>query len=56
MRNDAVARTYLSCDERSGIRPQHDDFFELQTWDFVATSEADHPLLLHYHPLNLYRS
>src|SRR3546814_20009100 len=28
----------------------------LELWDFAATPEENYPLLLHYHPLNLYRS
>ena len=28
----------------------------LEKWDFAGTPEEKYPLLLHYHPLNLYRS
>ncbi len=54
--SDAAARMYLPFDEETGIHPQDDDFFGLEPWDFEATPEARYPLLLHYHPLNLYRS
>ncbi len=52
----AAERMYLPYDEPLGIHPQDDDFLELQPWDFAATPEEHYPLLLHYHPLNLYRA
>lgn len=54
--SNAAGRMYLPFDEELGIHPQDDDFFELEPWDFEATPEENYPLLLHYHPLNLYRS
>ncbi|MEA1834896.1 glycosyl hydrolase family 65 protein [Methylobacterium durans] len=53
---EASERMYLPYDERLGVHPQDDDFLDLERWDFASTSEDDYPLLLHYHPLNLYRS
>ncbi|WP_336490370.1 glycoside hydrolase family 65 protein [Methylobacterium nigriterrae] len=53
---DASERMYLPYDERLQIHPQDDDFLDLEKWDFAATPEEKYPLLLHYHPLNLYRS
>jgi alpha,alpha-trehalose phosphorylase len=38
------------------VHPQDDDFLDLEKWDFADTPEDHYPLLLHYHPLNLYRS
>ena len=34
---------------------QDDQFLERKRWDFDATPPEKHPLLLHYHPLELYR-
>ncbi|WP_411902238.1 glycoside hydrolase family 65 protein [Methylorubrum thiocyanatum] len=54
--SEAADRMYLPYDARLKIHPQDDDFLDLERWDFASTSEDDYPLLLHYHPLNLYRS
>jgi alpha,alpha-trehalose phosphorylase len=54
--DDAAERMYLPHDERLGVHPQDDDFLNQQRWDFAGTPEDHYPLLLHYHPLNLYRS
>jgi len=53
---EAADRMYLPYDERLGIRPQDEDFLDLEPWDFANTPQENYPLLLHYHPLNLYRS
>jgi alpha,alpha-trehalose phosphorylase len=53
---NAAERMYLPYDERLGVHPQDDDFLDLEPWDFAGTPEEHYPLLLHYHPLNLYRS
>ena len=39
----------------SGIVLQDEHFLERKRWDFEATPPEKHPLLLHYHPLELYR-
>ncbi|KMO44239.1 kojibiose phosphorylase [Methylobacterium tarhaniae] len=52
----AAERMYLPYDERRQVHPQDDGFLELEEWDFAGTPEDHYPLLLHYHPLNLYRS
>lgn len=44
---------YLPCDEERGITPQDDSFLSKKRWDFDNTS--DFPLLLHHHPMQLYR-
>ena len=46
---------YLPVDETLGIHPQDDSFLDKEKWDFAGTPEDKYPLLLHYHPLNLYR-
>ena len=41
--------------EELGIVLQDEDFLERKRWDFDATPDDKYPLLLHYHPLELYR-
>ncbi len=52
----AAERMYLPYDDRLRVHPQDDNFLDLEKWDFAGTPEDHYPLLLHYHPLNLYRS
>jgi alpha,alpha-trehalose phosphorylase len=52
---DAAAAMYLPYDEELGIHPQDESFLDREVWDFAATPEDDYPLLLHYHPLVIYR-
>jgi len=49
---DALAVPY---DEQRGINPQDAHFLELPPWDFAGTPADHYPLLLHYHPLVIYR-
>ena len=51
----AAARMYLPYDEKLGINPQDDSFLQKPVWDIAGTPEENFPLLLHYHPLHLYR-
>ena len=37
------------------IYPQDDDFLDARPWDFRNTPSDHYPLLLFYHPLNIYR-
>ena len=53
--DQAAERMYLPYDERLKVHPQDDAFLDLERWDFAATPDDHYPLLLHYHPLNLYR-
>ena len=46
---------YLPHDEKLGIDMQDDSFLNKKVWDFDATPESHYPLLLHYHPLTIYR-
>jgi alpha,alpha-trehalose phosphorylase len=46
---------YLPEDEL-GVHPQDDSFLDKEVSDFAATPDENYPLLLHYHPLNLYRA
>lgn len=52
---DAAEAMYLPFDERLGIHCQDDSFLTKKVWDFANTSEEKYPLLLHYHPLVIYR-
>ena len=51
----AAAAMYLPYDEELGINPQDDSFLQKPIWDIAATPKEEFPLLLHYHPLHLYR-
>jgi len=52
---EAADRMYLPFDEKSGIHLQDDDFRFRKPWDFEATTPEQYPLLLHFHPLVIYR-
>ncbi len=45
----------LAFDERRGIHVQDARFLEREPWDFAGDPPAKRPLLLHYHPLVIYR-
>jgi alpha,alpha-trehalose phosphorylase len=45
----------LPYDPELGINPQDDSFLQKKAWDFAATPKENYPLLLHYHPLHLFR-
>lgn len=51
----AAERMYFPRDERNGISPQDDSFLQKKTLDLRAIPRDHFPLLLHYHPLFLYR-
>ncbi|TVQ95614.1 MAG: glycoside hydrolase family 65 protein [Spirochaetaceae bacterium] len=46
---------YIPYDKERGINPQDDNFLEKEVWDFNNTPHENYPLLLHYHPLVIYR-
>ena len=46
---------YVPYDEGLEIIPQDDGFLEKEPWDFSNTPREHYPLLLFYHPLNIYR-
>ncbi len=46
---------YLPFDNVLQIHPQDDSFLEREVWDFAHTPPENYPLLLHYHPLVIYR-
>ncbi|MFS0784041.1 glycoside hydrolase family 65 protein [Bacillus sp. 1P06AnD] len=46
---------FLPYDKEKDVNPQDDSFFQKAVWDFEHTPKEKYPLLLHYHPLALYR-
>ena len=51
----AAEAMYLPYDEELGINPQDDSFLQKAVWDIASIREEEKPLLLHYHPMYLYR-
>ncbi|WP_042351121.1 glycoside hydrolase family 65 protein [Bacillus massiliigorillae] len=51
----AAELMFLPYDAELDVNPQDDSFFQKEVWDFDNTPKEKHPLLLHYHPLTLYR-
>lgn len=51
----AAEKMYIPFDEGLGIYAQDDTFLLKKKWDFENTPADKYPLLLHYHPLVLYR-
>ncbi len=51
----AADNMYLPFDPATGIYPQDDSFLDREPWDFKNTPRDRYPLLLFYHPLNIYR-
>ncbi|WP_082497769.1 glycoside hydrolase family 65 protein [Pseudorhodoferax sp. Leaf267] len=55
---EAARRMYLPYDGALGVHPQDDGFLAKPRWGFDTGSDdatAQRPLLLHYHPLVIYR-
>ena len=51
----AADAMFLPYDRAHDVPAQDDAFFALDPWPLEATPADDYPLLLHYHPLTLYR-
>ena len=51
----AADSMYIPYDKKLGIHPQDDGFLDRQPWDFRHVPKENYPLLLHYHPLVIYR-
>jgi alpha,alpha-trehalose phosphorylase len=51
----AAESMYVPYDVKLKIIPQDDDFLDKEPWDFQNTPSDRYPLLLFYHPLNIYR-
>ena len=52
---EAEKAIYLPYDTKLDIIPQDDSFLSKKVWDLKETPKDKFPLLLHYHPLMLYR-
>jgi alpha,alpha-trehalose phosphorylase len=60
--DDEIAEWHRACDamfvpydDELGIHPQDASFLERERWDFEGTAPDKYPLLLHFHPLVIYR-
>ncbi|RIQ18226.1 glycoside hydrolase family 65 protein [Jiangella rhizosphaerae] len=51
----AAAAMAIPYDEQRGIHPQDAAFLDREVWDLDSTPREKFPLLLHYHPLVIYR-
>ncbi len=51
----AAQNVYVPYDGETGIYPQDDSFLQKETWPFDRTPRDQYPLLLHFHPLVIYR-
>lgn len=51
----AARAMHLPYDEALQIHAQDDSFLDKKVWDFANTPQENYPLLLHYHPLVIYR-
>ncbi|RCK69097.1 glycoside hydrolase family 65 protein [Desertihabitans brevis] len=52
---DCAQGMSIPFDEGMGIHPQDMHFLEREVWDLERTPTENFPLLLHYHPLVIYR-
>ncbi len=51
----AAADMYVPYDHERGIHPQDESFLDREEWDLASTPPDQFPLLLHHHPLVIYR-
>ena len=51
----AAAAMHVPYDPERGIHPQDDTFLKREVWDLQNTPREKFPLLLHFHPLVIYR-
>jgi alpha,alpha-trehalose phosphorylase len=51
----AAENMYVPCDEDRQIVLQDESFLDREPWDFKNTPPEHYPLLLFYHPLDIYR-
>ena len=52
----AAEAMYVPYDAQRGIHLQDEDFLHKKPWDLNALPPENFPLLLHYHPLVIYRA
>ena len=51
----AADRMHVPYDQVRRVTPQDDTFLEREVWDLEATPPDKFPLMLHFHPLSIYR-
>ncbi len=51
----AAAAMHVPFDDERRIHPQDETFLQREVWDLDSTPREKFPLLLHYHPLVIYR-
>ncbi len=51
----AAEKMRLPFDEKIGIHMQDDGFMQKAEWDFKSVPKENYLLLLHYHPMHIYR-
>ncbi|QUI25157.1 glycoside hydrolase family 65 protein [Vallitalea pronyensis] len=51
----ASKKMYVPYDHKRKLYPQDDSFFQKPLWDFERSKDK-RPILMHYHPLNIYRA
>jgi len=51
----AADNMFVPYDQTEGIHLQDDEFLDKKPWDFADTPPEKYPLLLHFHPLVIYR-
>ncbi|NQX29316.1 glycoside hydrolase family 65 protein [Microbacteriaceae bacterium VKM Ac-2854] len=51
----AADKMHIPYDAKAGIHPQDAAFLEKELWDLENTPASKRPLLLHFHPLVIYR-
>jgi alpha,alpha-trehalose phosphorylase len=51
----AAAAMHVPFDDKRGIHPQDHTFLDREVWDLDRTPRGKFPLMLHYHPLVIYR-
>ncbi len=52
---EAAEKMYIPFDRAAAVYPQDDSFMDKADWNFAGTPKENYPLLLHYHPLVIYR-
>ncbi len=52
---DCAARMHIPYDATLDMHPQDEYFLDRELWDLAATPAENRPLLMHYHPLVIYR-
>jgi len=52
---EAAEAMTIPYDEGFGVHPQDENFLSREVWDLANTQPSKLPLLLHYHPLVIYR-